>query len=87
MEICAKEEISMASGQMTLTDDEERILKVFIQANSVEVSNKKLLNKSGLDKDDFLESLRILEKDGFIERYIEHTTLLAKGRVYTRKNM
>ncbi len=77
----------MASGQMTLTDDEERILKVFIQANSVEVSNKKLLNKSGLDKYDFLESLRILEKDGLIERYTGHTTLLAKGRVYARKNM
>jgi len=76
----------MTSGQMTLTSNEEKILKVFIQANSVEVSNTELLNKSGLDKDDFSESLRILEKDGFIERYIGHTTLLAKGRVYARKN-
>ncbi len=69
-----------------LTENEERILKVFSQADSVEVANKELLEESGLDEDDFLESLRILEKNGFIERYIQHTTLLGKGRVYARKS-
>ena len=70
---------------MMPADDEERILKIFAQANSTDLPNKRLLNASGLDEEHFLEVLRTLERREFIERYVGHTLLLAKGRVYVRK--
>jgi len=70
---------------MMLTDDEERISKIFTQANSTDLPNKRLLNASGIDEEHFLEVLRSLERHESIERYVGHTLLLAKGRVYARK--
>ncbi len=70
---------------MMLADDEERILKIFAQANSTDLPNKRLFNTSGMDEEHFLEVLRSLERHEFIERYVGHTLLLSKGRVYARK--
>jgi DNA-binding MarR family transcriptional regulator len=70
---------------MTVNDDEEKVLKVFARTESDDIRNKELMEASGLDEDSFSEALRALEAHGFIERYIGHTALLLKGRMYLQR--
>jgi DNA-binding MarR family transcriptional regulator len=70
---------------MELTDQQEKVLKVFLDIESDTISNDKLRETAGLDDLTFSEILNILEKQGFIERYVGKTVLLLKGRIYLRK--
>ncbi len=69
---------------MSLTDDEEKVLKGFAKSGVNDLNNEQLRENSKLDEFTFAEVLNALEKRGFIERYVGHTTLLTKGRIYVR---
>ena len=70
---------------MELTDQEEMVLKVFLDMETDTISNDQLRETAGLDEFAFSEILGVLEKRGFVERYVGQTVLLTKGRIYIRK--
>jgi DNA-binding MarR family transcriptional regulator len=70
---------------MELTDQEETVLRVFLDMETDTISNDQLREIAGLDEFAFFEIIGVLEKQGFVERYVGQTVLLTKGRIYIRR--
>lgn len=70
---------------MELTGLEETVLRVFLDMETDIISNDQLREIAGLDEIAFSEIIGVLEKQGFVERYVGQTVLLTKGRIYIRR--